>query len=261
MDIQNTKKWVRYDLTQQWVGTLGITWLAFAIRWALQPVLQPYGVFHFFIVSSLLVQYLFGYRMALVAVALSLALGEIFFVAPYGEFSHLEDKDLIISLNFVLVIVPAIFLIEKLQRSLYGRELLGQVNASRMLVALRRENDRIFLGKKADLSTEWIDCVLTHFEQLLFLKTPHHPVMRGPAFHQLTGGQIAPDQAWTHCLAASDWAEISRPLDGPDWQAKRWERDFEIQLTLAQGKQTLKGKVIHFQAHDQRTELWVLGPH
>ena len=157
---------------------LGITLAAFAVRSFLHPLIQPYGVFHFFIVAVLLVQYLFGYRLALASIVISLALGEVYFVEPYGEVSHLTDKDLIISLNFVLVILPAVFLLEKLQRTLYARQLLNKVNNSRMLVALRRENDRLYFSKKIDLSKEFLDTLLGDFEQVAFIKTHEHPPMR-----------------------------------------------------------------------------------
>lgn len=258
MDIQNTRNWVRFGLSQQLAGTLAITLLAFLIRLSLQPVLQPYGVFHFFIVASLLVQYLFGYRMALIAVVLSLALGEVFFVAPFGEFTHLEDKDLILSLNFVLVILPAIFLVEKLQRSLYGRELLAQVNATRMLVALRRENDRIYFGKKADFSSDLIQSMLGRFEQLLFVKTPAHAVMRGPAFFQIIANGSSGNGEWPDCIDPQDWQDICQPLAEPGWQAKRQMRDFAITVRLSTGEKKLSGQVLSFQVQDQQTELWVL---
>jgi hypothetical protein len=138
--------------------------------------------------------------------------------------------------------------------------LLAQVNASRMLLALRRENDRIFFGKQVDVSAEWVETVLGRFEQLLFVKTPQHAVMRGPAFYQIAGVQPNPEHEWTDTLAPESWAALSPPVQESDGPAKRWSRDFELHLKLPQGPQTLKGQVIHCQVHGQHTELWVLGP-
>jgi hypothetical protein len=259
MDIRNSTHWVEYSPWERLVGTLAITVTAFVVRGALHPLIQPYGVFHFFIVAVLLIQYLFGLRMAILATVLSLALGEIFFVEPYGQVSHLTDKDLIISLNFVLVTLPAVLLLEKLQRSLYARDLLAKVNQSRMLIALRRENDRLYFGKKIDRSNEFIQYFLENFEQLLFIKTHQHPIMRGPAFLRECGS--APSVAhWQDWLPSELWEEISRPLSGPDWQAKRWERDFEISLKLPQGPVNLRGQVVNFQILDHQIEMWVVQP-
>lgn len=259
MNIQNSKSWVEYTQTEQLVGMLSITLTAFAMRSALHPLIQPYGVFHFFIVAVLIVQYLFGYRMALLSVLVSLALGEVYFVEPYGQVSNLTDKDLIISLNFVLVILPAIFLLEKLQRTLYGRQLLNKVNESRMLVALRRENDRLYFGKKINHANDFIQTFLNHFDQLLWMKTHQGPAKPGPALLRLCASQTT-GFTWADHFAPDDVAEINRPLQEPEWLSRRWENDFEMELTLPSEKMRLKGRVIHFQIPEHHIELWVSSP-
>jgi K+-sensing histidine kinase KdpD len=259
MDIRNSSRWVQYTLGQQWLGMLGITLAAFAFRSFLHPLIQPYGVFHFFIVAVLLVQYLFGYRLALASIVISLALGEVYFVEPYGEVSHLTDKDLIISLNFVLVILPAVFLLEKLQRTLYARQLLNKVNNSRMLVALRRENDRLYFSKKIDQSNDFIQTLLQHFDQLVLVKTHEHPAMKGPALMRVCR-QLGVQDTWQNLLSQEDLEEIHRPLKEPDWQAKRWERDFKWILDPQGSAHPLQGKVISFQIHDLQAELWIEMP-
>ncbi len=256
MDIQNSKKWVAYSFWEQILGTIGLILTAFAVRSAFHSLLQPYAVFHFFIVAVLVVQYLFGFKMALLGMLLSIVLGEVFFVEPYGEISLWNEKDLIISLNFVLVIVPAIFLLEKLQRTLYARQLLNKVNQSRMMVALRRENDRLYFSKKIDHSKDFLDTLLDDFEQVAFIKTHEHPPMRGPAFMREMN-QLGFQGPWQSLIAQRDWEEISRPLSTPQWQAKRWERDFELQLNHPEHVKPLKGKVVNFQIHDHQVELWI----
>jgi hypothetical protein len=259
MKIQNSNSWVVHALPQQLMGTLGITLAAFALRSAIHPLIQPYGVFHFFIVGVLIVQYLFGYRMALLSVLISLALGEIYFIEPYGQVSNLTDKDLIISLNFVLVILPAIFLMENLQRTLYGRQLLNKVNDSRMLVALRRENDRLYFSKKIDQSNDFIQTLLAHFDRLLWIKTHHHPVMPGPALYRVC--RMEPGgHAWTDLFSDQDLAEIKRPLSAPDWSSRRGERDFQMNFKHPDGSKILKGKVISYQLPDHQIELWLSLP-
>jgi hypothetical protein len=257
MDIQNSTKWVTYNLWEQILGTLGLILTAFAVRSAFHSLLQPYAVFHFFIVAVLVVQYLFGFRMALLAMALSIVLGEVFFVEPYGHITNLTDKDLIISLNFVMVIVPAIFLLEKLQRTLYARQLLNKVNQSRMMVALRRENDRLYFSKKIDHSKDFLDTLLSNFDQIAFIKTHEHPPMRGPAILREIS-QWGGRASWQSLISESDWEEIRRPLSTPQWQAKRWERDFELRLNAPSQGKSLKGKVVNFQIHDQQVELWMV---
>ena len=140
---------------EQALGTLTITLFAFTLRALLQSFYHPYGVFHFFIVAVLVVQHFFGYRMALCSAALSLFLGEVFFVEPFGEVSHWTDKDMILIVNFVLVVLPAIYLLEKLHRTLYASQLLHKINGSRGLISLRRENDRLYYIKKMNYSVSF----------------------------------------------------------------------------------------------------------
>jgi K+-sensing histidine kinase KdpD len=256
MDIQNSTKWVTYNPWEQILGTLGLILTAFAVRSAFHSLLQPYAVFHFFIVAVLVVQYLFGFRMALLAMLLSIVLGEVFFVEPYGQISNLTDKDLIISLNFILVTAPAIFLLEKLQRTLYARQLLSKVNQSRMMVALRRENDRLYFSKKIDHASDFVDALLGDFEQVVFVKTHEHPPMRGPALLREMN-QMGVQGSWQNLISETDWAEIQRPLNAPQWQAKRWERDFELHLQHPIHPKTIKGKVVNYQIQDHQVELWI----
>jgi len=259
MNIQNSTKWVAYNLWEQILGTLGLILTAFAIRSGFHSLLQPYAVFHFFIVAVLVVQYLFGFRMALLGMSLSIVLGEVFFVEPYGQISNFTDKDLIISLNFVLVMVPAIFLLEKLQRSLYARQLLNKVNQSRMMVALRRENDRLYFSKKIDHSKDFLDTLLENFEQVAFIKTHEHPPMRGPALLREMS-HLGVQGSGQSLFSDQDWEEIRRPLSAPQWQAKRWERDFELTLKHLTQTQAFRGKVVSFQIHDHQVELWIAKP-
>ena len=231
---------------------LGITLTAFAVRTALHPVLQPYGVFHFFIVASLLVQYLFGYRMALISVGVSLALGEIYFVEPYGEISHLTDKDFIISLNFVMVILPAIFLVEKLQRSLYTRQLLGKVNVSRMTLALRRENDRLYISKKIQRTEALHGNLMRHFDRLLWCNKRGQDLMPGPAFVRMLGEACINPGQMERLFGQDDWSLISGNGSIPHGG------QFKVELNLPLSTKTLKGSVLRFEIEDQPVDCWLL---
>jgi len=51
---------------------------AFLIRYLLQPYIEPYAPFHFFIVACLFISYLYGYKLALIATVISSLLGSYF---------------------------------------------------------------------------------------------------------------------------------------------------------------------------------------
>lgn len=142
MEIQNARRWSRFSPLESLTGTLGLTLAAFLIRDSLSLWLNPYAVFHFFILSCLATQFFFGLRYAIGALLISVLLGEYYFVEPIGTFDALHDKDIIVSVNFMMVTFTAILLMEKLQRSAYARELLLKVSESRHLLSLQRENDQ-----------------------------------------------------------------------------------------------------------------------
>ena len=83
MQIRNSKKWSEYSTKQAWLGTAMIIFVAFAVRFVLDPAIAPYGVFHFFIVACLAVQYFYGYKFAALSVALSIFLGYVYSFLDY----------------------------------------------------------------------------------------------------------------------------------------------------------------------------------
>lgn len=188
------------------VGTLIVISAALLIRFALHDYIKPLGVYPIFIISTLVVQYRYGYKYSILALAASVFLAEYYFVEPYGEFSFLSFKDIVITIDFVMVVGFAIFLIERLQRLVYAQKLLRKVNESRQVILLHRENDRLYFSKKSNLSGLAINRVLQNFEKILLLKFSSHPFSPGPAFYQ---------QAQVRKMEqkSSDWHQMIHPQD------------------------------------------------
>lgn len=149
MKIKNAFLWRDYTAVQAWLASGAIVLIAFGLRFMLQPIVAPYGVFHMFTVACLMVQYLFGYKFSTPAIAISTLLGEYHFVEPYGTFDGIGHKDMVIAIHFLMVTGLAVFFMEKLSRQAYASDLLLKVMASRHKTSLLRENDRIFYAKKS----------------------------------------------------------------------------------------------------------------
>lgn len=208
MDIQNAKRWSRFSTLQSVSGTVLLTLLAFLLRYSLSPLIQPFAVFHFFILSCLTVQFLFGYRYALASMIASALLGEYFFVDPVGTFNELLTKDIIIVLNFIGVTTFAIALIEFLQRGIYARELLLKVSNSRYLASLQLENDRLYYTQKSSDAWSVLSLLLKNFERVILVQHGEDTVRLEPLFYELTG-QVA---SGLHPL---QWMERVCPQDRP----------------------------------------------
>lgn len=149
MKIKNAFLWRDYTAPQACLASGAIVLIAFGIRYMLQPIVAPYGVFHLFALACLMVQYLFGYKFSSPAIAISTLLGEYYFVDPYGTFNGIEHKDMVIALQFLMVTGLAVYFMEKLRREAYARDLMLKVMQSRHKTSLLRENDRLFYAKKS----------------------------------------------------------------------------------------------------------------
>jgi K+-sensing histidine kinase KdpD len=190
MKIQNSKKWSPYSARQACLGTALIILVSFALRYFLHPLVEPYAVFHFFIVACLAVQYFFGYKFALVSALISVILGEYYFVKPYSSFDVFSPKDLIISLNFALVTLTAVAFMEYLSRALLTRDLLLKVVESRHKISLYRENDRIFQAQQSSQNGSILEALLNDFDQILVIKFGASEYKVEPLFFKMTQNTI-----------------------------------------------------------------------
>jgi K+-sensing histidine kinase KdpD len=236
MKIQNSKKWSPYSARQACLGTALIILVSFALRYFLHPLVEPYAVFHFFIVACLAVQYFFGYKFALVSVLFSVILGEYYFVKPYGSFDVLSPKDLIISLNFALVTLTAIAFMEPLSRALFTRDLLLKVVESRHKISLYRENDRIFQAQQSSQNWSILEALLNDFDQILVIKFGASEYKVEPLFFKITKTSIPSDDVlnWQDAVYFEDKSlldQIFQPL-GSQIGAPR---SFDLRFVQADG--------------------------
>ena len=179
---------------------------AFVIRYVFQPFLEPYAPFHFFIVACLFIAYLYGYRLALVATLVSATLGSFFFVKPYFTLGPATVSDVIQFLNFTCVTAIAILIIEKLQRTVYARQMVLKIMESRHKISLYRENDRIYFSKSNNEAWAVLDELLTNFDDIILIQYGLGNVKVEPLFLALTSSSDS-------VLTADEWQSLVHPED------------------------------------------------
>lgn len=236
MQIKNAKNWSPFSRRQSWLGTIALIFFAFSIRYLLQPVIAPYAVFHFFIVACLVIQFRYGYVYSVFGVAASVLLGEYYFVKPYGSFDELATKDIIISLNFVLVIGAAIFFMEKLQRSVYERDLIMRALDSRQRISLYAENDRIFFAQKSSQVWSILEELLNDFDQILVIRYGEQDYKLEPALLKLTQqwDLIGQPNAWLRCVKEEQRECVTQRLLQPKARVGD-PREFDLSLSDVHG--------------------------
>lgn len=141
MRFKNSRLWVQHTPLVAARDSFLILLSAFLIRYGLNELIQPYAVFHFFIVACLVVAGRYGYKAAFACLLASYFLGSFFFVKPYGQFGEVTTSDWIQAFNFFFVTSFAILMIEKLQRTIYSQKLLIHVMKDRHRSLLYRKNE------------------------------------------------------------------------------------------------------------------------
>jgi K+-sensing histidine kinase KdpD len=143
MKFKNARLWVQHSPLVAARDSFVILSAAFFVRLNLHELIEPYAVFHFFMVACVIVAIRYGYKMAFTCLVASYFLGNYFFVKPYGQFGEITTADLIQAFNFFFVTAVSILVIEKLQRVIYSQKLLIKVMNDRQRSLLYRKNELV----------------------------------------------------------------------------------------------------------------------
>ncbi len=179
---------------------------AFVVRYALQPLIEPYAPFHFFIVACLFIAYRYGYQLALLSTLISALVGSFFFVKPYFTLGQASVTDVIQFINFASVTAITVLIVEKLQRTIYARQMVLKILESRHKISLYRENDRIYFSKSNNEAWAVLDEILTDFDDIILIQYGVSGVKLEPLFMALTACQKP-------ILSADEWQLLMDPDD------------------------------------------------
>lgn len=143
MYFKNSRLWVQHTPLVAARDSFLILMVAFLARYGLHDLIEPYAVFHFFMVACIVVAIRYGYKAAFLCLIAGYFLGKYFFMQPYGQYGEVTASDLIQAFHFFFVTTVSIVVIEKLQRTIYSQKLLIQVMQDQQRSLLYQKNDLV----------------------------------------------------------------------------------------------------------------------
>ena len=113
---------------------------AFCVRYSLQPQIEAALPLFFFQINTIVIAFFFGAGPAILTVALSVPLISYFFMAPFGEFTVVDTKDITILFVYGTYTFLVCFLIEWLRREQYNAKMAILVSESRFKLMVEGDN-------------------------------------------------------------------------------------------------------------------------
>jgi K+-sensing histidine kinase KdpD len=104
---------------------------AFCVRYSLQSQVDDSIPLFFFQINTILIAFFFGIGPALLTVVLSIPLMSYFFMKPYGEFTVVDSKDIMVLIVYATYTFLMCFLVEWLRREQYNAKVAVLVSESR----------------------------------------------------------------------------------------------------------------------------------
>ena len=232
---------MKYSFGDAVLGSVALLLGAFVVRYALQPWLEPYAPFHFFIVACLFIAYLYGYQLALIATLISALAGSFFFVKPYFTLGPAAVSDVIQFINFTSVTAISVLIIEKLQRTIYARQMVLKIMESRHKISLYRENDRIYFSKSNNEAWAVLDEILTDFDDIILLQYGTGGVKLEPLFMALTlsNQPILSSEEWQSLIHPEDMGLLLFKLSQPIAKSGQMD-EFALRFTQHENAVTYK---------------------
>lgn len=113
---------------------------AFCVRMALQPQIEDALPLFFFQINTILIAFCYGTGPAILTVALSIPLMSYFFMAPFGEFTVIDSRDVRILFVYATYTFLVCFLVEWLRREQYNSKMAMLVSESRFKLMVEGDN-------------------------------------------------------------------------------------------------------------------------
>ncbi|QWD75085.1 DUF4118 domain-containing protein [Polynucleobacter sp. TSB-Sco08W16] len=113
---------------------------AFGVRFALHPQFDEALPLFFFQINTIVIAFFFGTGPALLSVALSIPLISYFFLAPFGEFTVIDTRDISVLFVYATYTLLVCFLVEWLRREQYSAKMAFLVSESRFKLMVEGDN-------------------------------------------------------------------------------------------------------------------------
>jgi K+-sensing histidine kinase KdpD len=105
--------------------------IAFCVRFSLQSQVEAALPLFFFQINTIVIAFFFGTGPALLTLAISMPLMSFFFMEPYGEFTVVDSKDVLVLIVYATYTFLVCFLVEWLRREQYNAKMAILVSESR----------------------------------------------------------------------------------------------------------------------------------
>jgi K+-sensing histidine kinase KdpD len=135
----NAYRWCPNKLTGYRNACIGV-FFAFCVRYALQPQIEESLPLFFFQINTIVIAFFFGTGPAILTVALSIPLISYFFMAPFGEFTVLDKRDISTLIVYGTYTGIVCFLVEWLRREQYNAKMAILVSESRFKLMVEGDN-------------------------------------------------------------------------------------------------------------------------
>ena len=236
--LKNARQWVDASLRKRIINTLLIFFGSFALRWALNDVVQPDLPTQFFLLDALLVSALYGVIPALFCMVAGWIIGEYFFVVPYGALSSVNKFDVLLTLNYFLTGLFGIAVFEYLQRVRYSTRLMLAVSESRYRSLLRLDNHRVHQQRQSTRALRQVNDIFLHLDRALLLVNQDNKFFFLPLFAEIAGRPINGDKSnWLENVHADDRQRVDQEL-GSVVAGQIESRDVRFRLATANDKFT-----------------------
>ena len=132
----------------RWCPNKGIGYLnacigvffAFCVRFALQPHIESAMPLFFFQINTIVIAFFFGTGPALLTLGLSIPLISYFFMAPFGEFTVVDSRDISTLIVYGTYTALVCFLVEWLRREQYNAKMAVLVSDTRFKLMVEGDN-------------------------------------------------------------------------------------------------------------------------
>ena len=135
----NAYRWC-HNKEQGYLNACIGVFFAFCIRFSLQSQVESSLPLFFFQVNTIIIAFFFGTGPALLTVAISIPLMSYFFMEPYGEFTVIDTKDILVLVVYGTYTLIICFLVEWLRREQYNAKMAILVSESRFKLMVEGDN-------------------------------------------------------------------------------------------------------------------------
>ena len=127
----NAKRWCSNKSYGYLVAVFGVL-AAFALRYVLHPFLDGSLPLFFFQVNTIAIAFFFGGGPAFLTLILSAPLLIIFFIAPYGTLSMIDQRDITTIFVYISYTLLTSILVEMLRREQYNAKMAYLISETRL---------------------------------------------------------------------------------------------------------------------------------